>query len=38
MLPGVGHVPILEAPEATSELLLGFTATATGTSPGIPTT
>ena len=28
MLPGVGHVPILEAPETTSELLLGFTATA----------
>jgi len=25
MLPGVGHVPILEAPEATSKLLLGFT-------------
>jgi pimeloyl-ACP methyl ester carboxylesterase len=27
MLPGVGHVPILEAPQRTSELLLGFTAT-----------
>lgn len=27
LLPGVGHIPILEAPEATSELLLGFTAT-----------
>jgi pimeloyl-ACP methyl ester carboxylesterase len=27
MLPGVGHVPILEAPEKTSGLLLGFTAT-----------
>jgi pimeloyl-ACP methyl ester carboxylesterase len=27
MLPGVGHLPILEAPEATSKLLLGFTAT-----------
>ncbi|WP_026119157.1 alpha/beta fold hydrolase [Nocardiopsis ganjiahuensis] len=25
--PGVGHLPILEAPEATSELLLDFTAT-----------
>jgi pimeloyl-ACP methyl ester carboxylesterase len=31
MLPGVGHVPLLEAPEATSELLLGFTATGAGT-------
>ncbi|TWD75413.1 pimeloyl-ACP methyl ester carboxylesterase [Kribbella amoyensis] len=28
MLPGVGHIPMLEAPEATSELLLGFTAAA----------
>ena len=37
MLPGVGHVPILEAPEATSELLLGFTATATEIPPVIPT-
>lgn len=27
MLPGVGHVPMLEAPETTSEILLGFTAT-----------
>jgi pimeloyl-ACP methyl ester carboxylesterase len=27
LLPGVGHIPILEAPEATSKLLLGFTAT-----------
>ncbi|WP_282797684.1 alpha/beta hydrolase [Streptomyces sp. CC224B] len=26
-LPGVGHMPMLEAPEATSELLLDFTAT-----------
>ena len=26
-LPGVGHVPMLEAPEATSTLLLGFAAT-----------
>jgi pimeloyl-ACP methyl ester carboxylesterase len=24
MLAGVGHVPILEAPEATAELLLAF--------------
>jgi pimeloyl-ACP methyl ester carboxylesterase len=36
-LPGVGHVPILEAPETTSELLLGFTATATDSPPVIPT-
>jgi pimeloyl-ACP methyl ester carboxylesterase len=27
MVPGVGHIPMLEAPEATSELLLGFAAT-----------
>jgi pimeloyl-ACP methyl ester carboxylesterase len=27
LLPDVGHVPILEEPETTSELLLGFTAT-----------
>lgn len=26
LLPGVGHLPILEAPEITGELLLGFTA------------
>jgi pimeloyl-ACP methyl ester carboxylesterase len=26
MLPGVGHIPILEAPEETSKLLLGFAA------------
>jgi pimeloyl-ACP methyl ester carboxylesterase len=26
-LPGVGHVPMLEAPAATSKLLLGFAAT-----------
>jgi pimeloyl-ACP methyl ester carboxylesterase len=38
MLPGVGHVPMLEAPETTSEILLGFTATATGKPPVIPTT
>ena len=37
MLPGIGHVPILEAPETTSELLLGFTATAAGAPPVIPT-
>ncbi|MFC4038619.1 alpha/beta fold hydrolase [Dactylosporangium siamense] len=29
LLPGVGHLPMLEAPEATSELLLQFTAAAT---------
>lgn len=27
LLPGVGHLPMLEAPETTSKLLLGFTAT-----------
>ena len=27
LLPGVGHIPMLEAPEATSKLLLGFAAT-----------
>jgi pimeloyl-ACP methyl ester carboxylesterase len=37
MLPGVGHVPMLEAPETTSELLLGFTAAAADTPPVIPT-
>ncbi|NDU72711.1 alpha/beta fold hydrolase [Actinomadura sp. DSM 109109] len=26
MLPGVGHLPVLEAPRATSDLLLDFTA------------
>ena len=36
LLPGVGHIPILEAPETTSQLLLGFTATAAGTPPAIP--
>ncbi|WP_433310299.1 alpha/beta fold hydrolase [Micromonospora sp. CA-269861] len=36
LLPGVGHVPMLEAPEATSRLLLGFTAPATGTPPAPP--
>ncbi|MFJ8582265.1 alpha/beta fold hydrolase [Micromonospora sp. NPDC093277] len=33
LLPGVGHMPMLEEPERTSALLLGFTATAAGTSP-----
>ncbi|WP_040422501.1 alpha/beta fold hydrolase [Actinopolymorpha alba] len=36
MLPGVGHVPMLEAPEETSKLLLGFTATGADTPPVIP--
>jgi pimeloyl-ACP methyl ester carboxylesterase len=35
LLPGVGHLPILEAPEATSKLLLEFTATGTDIPPGI---
>lgn len=29
LLPDTGHIPMLEAPEATSELLLEFTATTT---------
>lgn len=37
MLPGVGHLPILEAPGATSELLLGFTARGADTPPVIRT-
>jgi pimeloyl-ACP methyl ester carboxylesterase len=37
MLPSVGHLPMLEAPEATSELLLGFTAAAADIPPVIPT-
>jgi pimeloyl-ACP methyl ester carboxylesterase len=36
LLPGVGHIPMLEAPEMTSKLLLGFTATAADTPPVIP--
>lgn len=28
LLPGVGHIPMLEAPEATAKLLLDFAATA----------
>ncbi|MFF0154902.1 alpha/beta fold hydrolase [Micromonospora sp. NPDC005203] len=36
VLPNVGHVPMLEAPEATSRLLLGFTATVTDTPPATP--
>ena len=38
LLPGVGHVPILEAPEATGELLLPFTATAGDAPPVRPAT
>lgn len=34
LLPGVGHLPILEAPEATSQLLLGFTAAPASAEPG----
>ena len=33
MLPGVGHTPMLEAPEATSRLLLEFTAAGRGIRP-----
>jgi pimeloyl-ACP methyl ester carboxylesterase len=36
LLPNVGHIPILEAPETTSNLLLGFTATGTGITPANP--
>ncbi|NGO77738.1 alpha/beta hydrolase [Streptomyces sp. YC504] len=36
LLPGVGHVPLLEAPEATCELLLAFTATGSGIPPAAP--
>ncbi|MEZ7124615.1 alpha/beta fold hydrolase [Nonomuraea sp. AD125B] len=31
LLPGVGHLPMLEAPETVSELLLSFTATGPST-------
>lgn len=31
MLPGVGHIPMLEAPDATSRLLLDFTDAVPGT-------
>ncbi|WP_437062885.1 alpha/beta fold hydrolase [Streptomyces sp. enrichment culture] len=34
MLPGVGHLPPLEAPEATGELLLEFAAACGGTPSG----
>ena len=36
MLPGVGHIPMLEAPEATGRLVLGFTATSADTARVIP--
>ena len=36
MLPGVGHIPMLEEPEATSRLLLGFAAKGVDTPPAIP--
>jgi pimeloyl-ACP methyl ester carboxylesterase len=35
LLPGVGHLPILEAPETTGKLLLGFTATGSDVPPGV---
>jgi pimeloyl-ACP methyl ester carboxylesterase len=35
-LAGVGHVPMFEAPERTSELLAGFAATAADAPPAIP--
>ncbi|MEU4548268.1 alpha/beta fold hydrolase [Nonomuraea dietziae] len=36
LLPGIGHLPMLEAPETTSKLLLGFTATGADSPPMIP--
>ena len=33
LLPGVGHVPLFEAPEPTSELLLRFAAAAEDAAP-----
>lgn len=33
LLPGVGHVPMLEEPDITSRLLLGFAAPGAGTPP-----
>ncbi|WP_399894711.1 alpha/beta fold hydrolase [Streptomyces sp. BBFR51] len=38
LLPGVGHLPPLEAPEATGELLLGLAARAPASRPSIPET
>ncbi|GGJ68391.1 alpha/beta fold hydrolase [Streptomyces brasiliensis] len=36
MLPGVGHLPTLEAPESLGELLLGFTAAGADAPPTTP--
>lgn len=36
LLPGVGHIPLLEAPEKASKLLLAFTSTGLGTPPVVP--
>jgi pimeloyl-ACP methyl ester carboxylesterase len=36
LLPGVGHIPMLEASEATSALLLSFTASSADAPPVIP--
>lgn len=36
LLPGVGHIPLWEAPEATTELLLGFAARGADDPAGIP--
>ncbi|WP_243980345.1 alpha/beta fold hydrolase [Streptomyces sp. NEAU-YJ-81] len=36
LLPGVGHVPMLEEPDATGTLLLGFAATGVDTPPVTP--
>lgn len=36
LLPGVGHVPMFEEPEATGTLLLGFAATGVDTPPVTP--
>ncbi|MEV5773441.1 alpha/beta fold hydrolase [Streptomyces antimycoticus] len=36
LLPGVGHVPMYEEPEATGTLLLGFAATGVDTPPVTP--
>jgi Predicted hydrolases or acyltransferases (alpha/beta hydrolase superfamily) len=38
LLPGVGHLPLLEAPDTTSELLLGFTGRAADSPLVIPET
>lgn len=36
LLPGVGHIPMFEAPGTTGELLLDFTATAADSPPVTP--